>query len=158
MKMKVPVQALLLMATALCTIHAAEQTCPWLNAATAGGILEGQARAAVTKMGDDATCEFTRQNSKDKLRIEVVMMGTARSELAAYKAECIGPAAPLPAIGTDAVACGTQTKNGEAAEQIAGRVRKQAFLIRVTADVTSPREALRERAQKAAEQVAGNLF
>ncbi len=151
-------RVILLLAICLPALHAAEQTCPWLNAATAGGVLEGPVHATVTKNGDDATCEFARQNAADKLRIEVAKMGASRGELAAYKAQCAGPVAPLKAIGTDAVACGIETGHGEAAEQVAGRVRKQAFLVQVSAGSTFSRETLRERAIKIAEQVAGNLF
>lgn len=85
-------------------------------------------------------------------------MGKSHSELAAYKAQCVGAVTPLKAIGTDAVACGIGTKDGEGAEQVAGRVRKQAFLIRISAGSNVPREMLREKAAKVAEQVAGNLF
>jgi hypothetical protein len=56
------------------------------------------------------------------------------------------------------VACSIETKNGESAEQVAGRVRKQAFLVRVSAGEGFSRDMLREKATKVAEQVAGNLF
>jgi hypothetical protein len=151
-------RVILLLAICIPGVSAAEQTCPWLNAATAGGVLEGPAHATVTKSGEDATCEFARQNSVAKLRIEVVTMGASRGELAAYKAQCAGPVAPLKAVGSEALACGIETRNGEAAEQVAGRVRKQAFLVRVSAGSAFSRETLREKAIKVAEQVAGNLF
>jgi hypothetical protein len=51
-----------------------------------------------------------------------------------------------------------RTKKGETAEQAAGRVRKQAFLVRISAGEGFSREKLREKATKVAEQVAGNLF
>lgn len=121
-------------------------------------MLGGPVQAKVTKNGSDATCEFMRHDSAEKLRIEVVTMGASRSELAAYEARCAGPATPLKAIGTDATACAIATKDGQKTEQVAGRVRKQAFLIRVTASSTLSREMLRAKALKAAEQVAGNLF
>lgn len=151
-------RVILVLAICLPAVNAAEPTCPWLNAATAGGVLEGPVHAAVTKNGEDATCEFARQSSPEKLRIEVVTMGASRSELAAYKAQCVAPVAALKSIGTDAVSCGIETKNGEAAEQVAGRVRKQAFLVRVSAGAAFSRDMLREKAIKVAEQVAGNLF
>jgi hypothetical protein len=85
-------------------------------------------------------------------------MGASRAELAAYKAQCIAPVAPLIAIGTDAVACAIEAKNGVSAEQVAGRVRKQAFLVRLSVSATLSRESLREKTTKVAEQVSGNLF
>jgi hypothetical protein len=138
--------------------YAAEPSCPWLNAATAGGVLEGPVHVTVTKNGEDATCEFARQNSPEKLRIEVVTKGAARGELAAYKAQCSAPVTPLRSIGTDAVACRIETGDREAAEQVVGRVREQAFLVRVSAGVVFSRDTLREKSIRVAEQVAGNLF
>ena len=72
---------ILLLAICFPAARAAPPTCPWLNAATAGGALEGPVHAAVTNNGEDATCEFARQSSPEKLRIEVVTMGASRSEL-----------------------------------------------------------------------------
>ena len=149
---------LLLFAISFSVAKAAEPVCPWLNAATAGGFLQGPARVAVTKNGEDATCEFTRENSAEKLRIEVVTMGPSRDELAAYKAQCEQPLASLRAIGNEAVACGVATKNGETAEQVVGRVRNQAFSVRLSAGTSSSRATLREKVTKVAEQVAGILF
>jgi hypothetical protein len=140
--------------------NAAEPICPWLNAATAGGFLQGSVHVAVTKNGEDANCEFTRENSADKLRIEVVTMGPSRDELAAYKAQCEAPLASLGAIGNEAVACGVATKKGEAVEQVVGRVRTQAFVVRLTVAerARASQAMLREKATKVAEQVAGILF
>src|SRR5208283_281442 len=114
---------ILIFAICVTAVHAAEPSCPWLNAATAGGVLEGPVHVTATKNGEDATCEFARQNSPEKLRIEVVTMGAARAELAAYKAQCSAPVTPLRSIGSDAVACRIEAKAGEAAEQVVGRVR-----------------------------------
>jgi hypothetical protein len=149
---------LLLFAFCLCAAKAAEPICPWLNAATAGGFLQGSVHVAVTKNGDDVTCEFTRDTSADKLRIEVVAMGPSREELAAYKAQCDASPTPLRAIGNEAVACGVAAKKEETAEQVVGRVRTQAFLVRFTAGVAVSHATLREKATKVAEQVAGILF
>jgi hypothetical protein len=113
-----------------------------MNAATAGGILEGSVDFTMTKNGPDGTCEFTRSDSGAKLRIEV---GTA-------PAKCAIPADPLKAIGNEAVACTIDANT----EQVVGRVRKQAFLIRVSGSF--PQQKLRQKAVNAAEQVAGNLF
>lgn len=137
---------------------AAESSCLWLNAATAEGVLEGPVHVTVTRHGDHTTCEFTRENSPERLRIEVAIMGAARAELATYKAQCTGSPAPLKSIGTDAVACRIDTKDRETAEQVVGRVRQQAFLVRVSAGPDSSRDTLREKSIRVAEQVAGNLF
>lgn len=152
-------RVVLLFAISFSVAKAAEPICPWLNAATAGGFLQGPVHVEVTKNGEDAACEFKRENSVDKLRIEVVTLNASRDELAALKAQCEAPLAPLRAIGNEAVACGIATKNGEGTEQVVGRVRKQAFLVRLCAgDASSSRATLREKATKVAEQVAGILF
>ena len=117
--------------------------------ATASGILNGPVDFTVTKSGPDGTCEFARADSLDKLRIEVVASATA---LAGYKSLCTTQAVSLKAIGNEAAACGVNAD----AEQVAGRVRKQAFLVRVSGN--APAETLRKRAIAAAEHVAGNLF
>jgi hypothetical protein len=150
----------LLLAVNFLAVKAAEPICPWLNAATAGGVLGGPVRGTVTKKGEDAICEFTRENSVDKLRIEVVSMGESRDELAAYKAQCVAPLESLRAIGNEAVACRITSTNGETVEQVVGRVRRQAFLVRLSAaaGAASSPAALREKARKVAEQVAGILF
>ena len=57
-------------------------------------------------------------------------MSPARDDLAAYKAGCVPPLEPLRAIGNEAVNCGINSTSGETAEQVVGRVRKQAFLVR----------------------------
>jgi hypothetical protein len=119
-------------------MSAADKPCPFMNAATAGGILEGPVGFTMSKNA----CEFTRSNSDARLRIEV------GSELA----KCSTPAERLNAIGNEAVACTIDPTT----EQVAGRVRKQTFLIRVSGPF--PQNKLREKAVNAAEQVAGNLF
>jgi len=48
---------------------AAETGCPWMNAATAGGVLGGGVTETVTKNRDDAICVFVRDGMK--LSIEV---------------------------------------------------------------------------------------
>jgi hypothetical protein len=143
---------ILLLAACLPGVAAAQTICPVMNAATAGGLLEGPADLAVTKTAGVAACEFTRRGSAAKLRIEVVTMSEPRAELAAYKAQCTGPAVPLKSIGTDAVACSFNRTT----EQVTGRVRNEAFLIRISG--AFPPDALRKNALSAAELVAGNLF
>jgi hypothetical protein len=142
----------------------AGESCPWLNAATAGGVLGGAVQATVTHPGknaDDAACDFVRQEGPagGRLYIEVHTMHEPRREFASYAAQCPANPVPLRAIGNEAVACGRDGKHGEIAEQVVGRVRDRAFLVRVSADVPpAQRGALREQARKVAEQVAGALF
>jgi len=135
-------RVILLLSICAAVLRASEKPCPWMNAATAGGVLEGPVDFTMTKNGQEGTCEFTRRDSGARLRIDV------GSELA----KCAPPIEPLKAIGNEAMACTVD----KATAQVVGRVRKQTFLIRVTGGFAQ--DKLREKVINVAEQVAGNLF
>jgi hypothetical protein len=105
-------------------------SCPWLNQATAAGVLGGP----VTQAG----CIFTRGSLE--LRIE------AGRDFEWYAATCKSDAVHLKAIGTEALAC-----RGETGEQVVGKVRDRAFLVRITTND-------RDKVRKVAEMVAGSMF
>ena len=137
----------------------AAEICPWLNAATAGGVLGGPVAMTVTraKTGDDATCDFVRHDGSLtlELHIEVETMRSPAKDFASYAARCHSAAVPLKAIGNEALAC----SDGQLAEQVVGRVRDRAFMVRIgTTDPSAQQTALRDKARKVAEQVAGILF
>ncbi len=142
-----------LFATVVCSpvLAAAENRCPWLNNATAAGVLGGPVEATVTP----ASCEFIRQTGGHSvfLRIEV-------APATAPPARCGPDAEPLKGIGNQAVACSYAGKPGSitVGEQVVGKVRDQAFLVRMGANDRSMAKALRENTRKIAEQVAGILF
>jgi hypothetical protein len=139
------------LAIALCLPSiAAEDRCPWLNAATAGGVLGGAVNATVTA----TSCEFKRQSGghASALRIEV-------AATTAPHAQCGSGAEQLKAIGNEAQACSYEGKADWLSEQVVGRVRDQAFLVRIgTGDRSTSPKTLREKARNVAEQVAGILF
>jgi hypothetical protein len=144
------VRAILAIAICLPAMAAAEERCPWLNAATAGGFLGGTVRATVTS----TSCEFVRQYSGHEatLRIEA-------GPVSAPHAQCGSGAVALKAIGNEASACPYQGKQGWIAEQVVGRVRDQAFLVRIGSnDPSADAKVLLEKARSVAEQVAGFLF
>jgi hypothetical protein len=118
----------------------AEESCTFLNAATAAGVLEGQ----VTSQIHSDVCVFTHDSSQ--LRIEV------RTVNLPYKPACQPDPTSLKSIGNEAVAC-----ESDRSEQIAGRVRDRAFFIWLTSNHIA-RAALREKSRSVAEQVAGTLF
>jgi hypothetical protein len=170
----------------------AEESCLWLNAATAGGVLGGAVTATVSPANahtpkvqtanakssagplsadpevagyagngmDDSDCTFLRQPPiAGALRIQVRTLSTPAKEFASYKARCSPHAVPLQAIGNEAFACDLKEKSGRLSEQVVGRVRERAFVIRLRIDDASISQSLlREKAQKVAEIVAGNLF
>ena len=141
----------------------AAETCPWLNAATAGGVLGGRianVKVMRAQTGTDASCEFAAHAGSIllELRIEVETMPAPALDFAAYESRCHSAAAPLTAIGTKAVAC-SDDSGGQLAEQVIGRVRDRAFVVRIsTSDHSTERGVERDKAKKIAEQVAGILF
>ncbi len=105
-------------------IAAAEQ-CPWLSEATAGGSLVSV---------KPTSCVFARKDGAS-LTVEVQTLKSPKEFLG-----CNGQ--PLTGIGNEASECG---------DSVAGRVRNQAFTIRIV-------PARPEKARKIAELVAGFLF
>jgi hypothetical protein len=139
-------QLALILPLTFCLPVLAEDRCTWLNAATAAGVLGGAVQMTVTS----ASCEFVRQETS--LRIEVAAAN-------APHVQCGSGAEQLKAIGNEAQACAYEGKPGWIAEQVVGRVRDQAFLVRIsTRDQSAAPKLLREKARKIAEQVAGILF
>ncbi len=142
-----------------CTGHA-EDRCPYMNAATVGGFLGGEVSTHVVHHEanrDDATCSFEvqRGNVPSRLRIDVTTMPAPQTDFSRYRAQCSAEATPLKAIGNEAFACegGDQSEHWEL---VIGRVRDRAFTVRLTS--SAPPADLRDKARKAAEQVAGILF
>ena len=145
----------------------AQTICPWLNNATASGFLGGPATANVNLTGQTGgTCLFRVQagTQDDSLSISVATAPdpeNERSTFATYESGCIATAAPLKAIGNEAVMCvaGTATDRGE---QVIGRVRDKVFTVALKTAATVARgpanDALAEKAEEIAEQVAGVLF
>jgi hypothetical protein len=139
--------------------------CPWINEATARGILGGPVTMKVEVDDQGAgVCKFSRQegSAKLELRIAVHMMTDIPKEFPSYLAECPPKSAALRAIGNEAIVCSAQGKSGEFIERVAGRVRKQAFVIGVSSSVEEDpamtKEMRREKANVVAEHVAGILF
>jgi hypothetical protein len=128
-----------------------------------GGAVTGVTVKRATA-GDDASCDFVRHEGSLalELRIEVETMRSPAKDFASYRARCHSAAVPLKAIGNEALACNDNNAEGgggQLAEQVVGRVRDRAFLIRIgTNDRSTQPSALRDKIRKVAEQVAGILF
>jgi hypothetical protein len=146
-------------------IGAAEVSCPWLNAATAGGALGGSVTSVTVipaKTGDDASCDFVRRQGSlvMELHIETETLRSPATDFASYSAlaRCGSDAVVLKAIGNEALAC-SSSGDDEVGEQVVSRVRERGFLVRIkTNDRSAKRSELREKARKIAEAVAGFLF
>lgn len=124
----------------------AEEACPWINAATAAGVLGG----TVTSNNDGSTCLFTHSSSQLVVKVQTASLP--------YKLNCEPNPTSLKAIGNEAVACSNEGSNNvQKIEQVAGRVRDRVFLVKLLSN-DIPRASLREKARSVAELVAGNLF
>ncbi len=146
-------------------ISKAQTKCPWLNEATARGILGGDVTILV-KLNDQGAgvCKFTRQQGSaiHELRISVNLMTDIPKQFPTYLAQCPPKSPALPATGNEAVTCTTHTKENHYAELVVGRVRNQAFAVSLSSTVQDdPSMTQKERREKTnliAEQVAGILF
>lgn len=143
------IAALFASGAALCK---AEEVCPWMNTATASGILGGD---AVLKV-ETGVCTFTavEHDSNEILRIDVRTVAHPVPELDGLRQQCKGAVTEMKGIGNEAFVC----RIGRDA-QLAGRVRDRLFIIRASTNRQSEQpEILIDRVQKTAAQVAGNLF
>lgn len=154
-----------LLFAALAGTPPAEESCPWLNVATAGGLLGGPIRMhnVSHRSGnrEDAICTFVSEQGSSvyELRMEVETMPGPRRDYSSLGQPCSGAREPLKSLGNEAGACAIDSKGGRAAEQVSGRIRDRAFVISVsTNDGPAARNGLRVKARKAAEHVAGSLF
>ena len=151
---------------ALPTLCRAENNCPWMNEATASGILGGEAMGMVTGSGAEgpAICEFTQLGAgfKRTLSVTVEVTPDAHARLQTVARSCGGDAAPLKAIGNEALLCPTNDHKNGHGELLVGRVRDQVFTITIKTtlkdDPILTRATLIVRIDTAAEQIAGNLF
>ena len=157
-----PERYLLVLAFVAAAAGHAQEVCPWLNSATAGGILGGDVIVQVThssanKADADCTFELQRGERVSRLVIEVNTMRAPHEDFPAYKAQCGQHPRRLGALGNEAVDCGG-SEHQQNWQMIVGRVRDRAFRVRITTDEAEPAAGLRDEARRAADQVAGILF
>jgi len=140
--------------------------CPWLNVATATGVLRSaeSGSMAILAEGSKPACDFTYHDAtaSRELKITVEEVQDAHQAMAAYQARCSSSATPLRAIGNEAVTCAMDSKGRSYGQKVIGVVRDQIFTITLTTsarkDPTMQRKALEEKSQNISEQVAGALF
>jgi hypothetical protein len=140
--------------------------CPWLNVATATGVLRSneQSPIAILAEGGKAACDFTYHDptASRELKITVEEVKDVQQAMTAYKARCSSQAEPLRGIGNEAVTCVVGSKRKSFGQRVVGIVRDQIFTVTLTTsaqkDPVMPREALEEKSRNISEQVAGALF
>ncbi|UWZ82795.1 hypothetical protein [Occallatibacter riparius] len=157
--------ALLAIILGFSTMARAANNCPWLNEATASGILGGDATGLYepAEAGKPATCTFAQTESgiTRQLVIAVEIVAKPHDRLVELMHNCGPMSQPVPSIGNEALRCAAA--DGKAhGERVIGRVRDQIFTISITTtaerdSVLAPHE-LAMRSLTAAEEVSGNLF
>jgi hypothetical protein len=143
----------------------AQSICPWLNAATASGVLGGTVTMEVNNTGGNTgTCLFRLQNGAGNgaLRIAVIEANSsenAAKEIAPHKTSCTSSETQLKAVGNEAVVCASDTESSRG-EQVVGRVRNRIFTVTISTgkDSEVTRDLLAEKIEEIAKQVAGALF
>ncbi len=144
----------------------AKNNCPWINEATASGLLGGKATGEMTEAaaGQPAVCTFTQQDGEITriLRITVEQAASPHLLLVSLEARCGANGTSLSAIGNEAMMCAVDDRKGAQEEMVAGRVRDQVFTISIRTTMKNDplfnKESLQAVMRLAAEQVSGNLF
>ncbi len=142
----------------------AESACPWINKATAFGILGSSEDSPMASLSEinATTCRFTYRSDGGvrELRITVEQAKDPEQAFLAHKTRCGSSASALPAIGNEAIMCSADKKGRS--EEVIGRVRDNVFTILLSTTVEKDsiltKEVLVEKAGFAAEQISGNLF
>jgi hypothetical protein len=104
---------------------------------------------------DQGSCAFSLQQGTVTYSLAVVVENTPHTTCP--------PASPkLPGIGNEALSCRLQRSPNETAEVVTSRVRTLYFTITLTTQGTAnpgiPLDKQKDIVERAAEQVAGNLF
>jgi len=166
----------------------AQAKCPWLNAATAAGVLGGEVEMTVKKSAEqvqgkgagaasyedqmredrfDASCTFTRKTASGLavLLIDVRTMPDIATSFPPILAACPGKRFPLRGIGNEAFQCAIDSSGhtgNDGQEEVIARVRDRAFVLTIRREATVQTAAnssqLSDDTRNVAEQVAGSLF
>src|ERR1700733_4706685 len=118
--------------------HAANN-CPWLTEATASGLIGADAGGSYTAAAgaQPAVCIFTQKSEgmARTLTIAVERAQDTHARMTAIAQACGNAAAPLNAIGNEAVHCAADLRRGELGERAVGRVRDQIFTITLNSNL-----------------------
>lgn len=117
---------LLLLGIAMVPVTVCAQTsCPWLNIATAAGVLNGPASVKMQRTGDNGSvCLFQHQEVSTVYDLQIVVhdIKSTSSESTADESRCQFHATLLKGIGNEAILCPVNSKDLYE-EQVIGRVR-----------------------------------
>ncbi len=149
-----------------CTIAHSQDTCPWMNEATASDLLGADVNGAVAGgPADSLSCTFTGRTGQGErtLQITVGVASDAHAEyLISLKRSCHSAKQNLNAIGNEAVTCPILHRKLVMGERAVGRVRNEVFFISIGTSIQNDPiltpAMLAMKIDAATEQVAGNLF
>jgi hypothetical protein len=151
----------------MCVPCGAQSTCPWLNAATASGVLGGSATTEVNStVASTGVCVFRFQDEaqNNTLRISVIKAErpeNAGKEMMPYESKCTASGLPLKGVGNETILCASDSAKSSG-ELVVGRVRDNIFTVVINdATVDNPaatKDDLEDKAEEIAKQVAGILF
>jgi hypothetical protein len=167
--------AVCLLLAAAAQLHAQKvEGCPWLNAATAAGVLGSEVHMSVTNTAKssaellngatpDTTCEFTSLHGSPAATLRIVVRTSLdrSKEYSTLIATCGSPTRRIVGVGNEAVGCSAK-KGSVVTEQIVARVRQRAFVVSLSKPGSGAGseedQALLDKLQNTAEQIAGSLF
>ena len=145
-------------------IGRAQTSCPWLNNATASGVLNGPASLKMQSTADNGSvCLFQYQEGSTVYDLQVAVhdIKLTAGESTTDESRCRSHAIPLERIGNEAILCPVNSKDLYG-ELVIGRVRDKKFIVSVGSNLRTNRamtlEALQLKVTGIAEQVAGYLF
>lgn len=142
----------------------AEVSCPWLNRATAAGVLNGSVSLTaqgVATSGDVCLFQSQKETTVYRLQIEVHEIGSSAKDGMPTRARCLSQAISLKGLGNEATMCAVNFRSFHG-EQVIGRVRDKEFIIHlgssIKKDPAMTSEMLQVKVKDIAQQVAGSLF
>lgn len=163
MKIRLIVRLLLLGIIVAPAISQAETPCPWLNGATAAGVLGGPASLKMQSTAAEEICLFQYQKGNTSYDLQILVADIDHSAIggASAPSRCQSQAIPLKGVGNEATMCGVDCGSFHG-ERVTGHVRDKKFVIRlgssVKKDPAMTNEILQLKVKGIAEQVAGSLF
>ena len=142
----------------------AETSCPWLNNATAVGVLGGSASLTVQSTavaGESCLFQYQKKTTVYDLQIVVQEIDPSARGMIPAPSHCLSKAISLKGIGNEAIICAVDFSFFHG-ERVTGRVRDKKFVVRLGSnmkkDPAMTDEMLQLKAKLIAEQVAGSLF
>lgn len=142
----------------------AQTSCPWLNNATAVGVLNGPVSLKMQRTADNGSvCLFQYQEGSTIYNLEIVVhdIKSTSGGPATDKFRCRSHSTSLKGIGNEAILCPVDSKSLYG-ELVIGRVRDKQFIISVGSNLRPNQaiifDAFQVKVKSIAEQVAGSLF